>query len=134
MLPPCLLHSVNLNSLLAELVADFRCLTVYTKGSAKLLLLTSITVTLSVWMLCVPILSGFLHRIILRGAASFHTIFSGSPLSNEFKEEPPLRLVRHGWSSALLLGTPTPGNRGFAESISMILFDAGTGLASDYGQ
>ena len=90
------------------------------------------TITLSVWMLCVAILSGFLQHIILRGAASFHSIFSGSPLSGEFKEAPPSRLIRHGWSSAAFLGTPAPGSIGFAELASMIPFNADTGLGRDH--
>ena len=64
------------------------------------LLFASVPVALSVYMLCVAILNGFPHRLILQGPASFRSILSGSQLSAEFKESPPLRFARHGFSSA----------------------------------
>ena len=79
------------------------------------LLFASVPVALGVYMLCVAILNGFPHLLILRGPASFHSILSGSHLSAEFKEAPPSRFARHGFISAALPGSPAPGNIGFTE-------------------
>ena len=89
----------------------------------KLSLFASVPVALSVCMLCY----GFPNRPILRGPASFRSILSGSQLSAEFKEAPSLPFARHRFSSAAPPGSPAPRSIGFAELVSMIPFDAGTG-------